>query len=218
MNSQLSYILFSLSLTLEYQKLEIMSQINAEIAKLQESIQQNQSKIKELRLQLPQEEIQNYKFTDLNGNETSLLDLFGDSTELLLVHNMGKECRYCTMWADGFRGLSEIISDRMPWVLTSPNDHETLRNFSNSRGWNFNVVSYAGSSFALDLGFASIKDENTSYEPGVSALIRKDDKIFRVAQDSFGPGDLYNPAWHFFDLFPEGVNGWYPKYDYKTGE
>jgi len=195
-----------------------MNQALSEIVSLQDEIRQKQSKINDLRKHLPPEEIQNYTFTTIDGDKKDLLDLFGDKDELLVIHNMGKECRYCTMWADGFRGFTEIISDRVPWVLTSPNDHETLKEFASSRNWNFEVLSFAGTPFALDLGFAKIKDDKTFYDPGVSALIRKDGKIYRVGQDGFGPGDLYNPAWHFFDLFPNGVDGWFPKYNYDTGE
>ena len=195
-----------------------MDNLKNEIKQLYAEIEDRRKRIINLRKELPHEEINNYVFTDLSGQSVNLLDLFGDSDELLLIHNMGKECRYCTMWADGFRGYSEILSDRMPWVLTSPNDYQTLKAFSEPRGWNYNVLSYHGSSFAHDLGFARDKDGKTFYDPGVSALIRKGDRIYRTGSDGFGPGDMYNPAWHFFDLFPNGSNGWFPKYDYIKGE
>ena len=53
---------------------------------------------------------------------------------------MGKSCVYCTMWADGLRGYSELISDRMPWALTSPDDVETMKEFTEPRNWNYNVL------------------------------------------------------------------------------
>ena len=102
----------------------------------------------------------------------------------------------------------------MPWVLTSPDNFETMKYFSESRDCNFNILSFNGTSFARDLGFEFEKEGKIYYWPAVSALIKKKGKLFRTAKDYFGPGYLYNPAWHFFDLFPKGANKWHPKFDY----
>ena len=192
-----------------------MSTVKDNIKKLQQEIREKQKEIINLRQSQSPEEIKDYKLTDLNGNKIMLSTLFGDDEELLVVHNMGKECRYCTMWADGLRGFTEVISDRMPWVLVSPNDHATLKTFSESRNWNFDVLSFEGSEFGKDLGYESESDGVKSFMPGASALIKKDGKIYRVGNDFFGPGDNYNSVWHFFDLFPKGSNGWQPKYVYS---
>jgi predicted dithiol-disulfide oxidoreductase (DUF899 family) len=53
---------------------------------------------------MPTIEVRNYTFTTIDG-ETSLLDMFGGKDRLLLIHNMGQGCRYCTLWADGFNGF-----------------------------------------------------------------------------------------------------------------
>jgi predicted dithiol-disulfide oxidoreductase (DUF899 family) len=187
---------------------------NSAIETLQQEIFEKQKQLKELRLAQPLEEIKEYIFKNKQGEDISLDSLFEEGDELLVIHNMGKKCPYCTMWGDGFRGYTEMLSDRMPWVLTTPDDFETMKEFSESRDWNFNTLSFHGISFARDLGFEFEKEGKTFYLPGVSALIKKDGKIFRTAKDSFGPGDLYNPAWHFFDLFPKGANKWNPKYAY----
>jgi len=185
-----------------------------DIEALQKEIREKQKELINLRNQVPLEAVQDYYFKNKNGESINLDSLFQGGNELLVIHNMGESCRYCTMWADGLRGYSEIISDRMPWVLTSPDSHEDLKEFAESRNWNFNYLSFKGSSFAKDLGFETEKDGKTSYMPGVSALIKKDGKIYRASKDYFGPGDLYNPAWHFYDLFPKGANNWQPKYSY----
>ena len=39
---------------------------------------------------------------------TILLGMFGEHDMLLLIHNMGQGCRYCTLWADGFTGFCHI--------------------------------------------------------------------------------------------------------------
>lgn len=184
------------------------------IQQLEAEIKTKKEELLILKKEQKAEEIEDYTLTTADGNSVKLSSLFGDSDELLVIHNMGKECRYCTMWADGFRGLSEIISDRMPWVLTSPNDPAVLKSFGEARGWNFRTASYAGSDFAFDLGFEKRKEGKSNYIPGVSALLKKDGKIFRTGKDNFGPGDNYNPFWHFMDLFPKGADGWVPKYEY----
>lgn len=185
-----------------------------QILKLRKEIQEKRKEIIALQKELPLEEVKDYSLKDKEGKSIMLSELFGGSDELLVIHNMGKECVYCTMWADGFRGYSEIISDRMPFVLTSPNEPHVLKAFSEKRNWNFPCISFHGTDFGFDLGYEKRKGEHSAFHPGVSALIRKDGKIYRTGQNSFGPGDDYNPVWHFFDLFPKGADNWAPKYLY----
>lgn len=181
---------------------------------LQEEIFTKQQELSALKLSQVPEKISNYSFKDKQGNETTLLDLFEDKEELLLIHNMGKACVYCTMWADAFNGMHHIIRDRVKIVLTSPDKVEVMKEFSEARGWTLPIYSYAGSNFANDLGFAHDKNDRRWYSPGVSALILKDGEIYRTASDSFGPGDVYCAPWHLFNLLPEGNKGWEPKYKY----
>lgn len=191
-----------------------MALFTEEMQQLQTEIQEKRERFVQLQLAQTPEEINDYELTNQKGEKVSLFSLFDKRNELLVIHNMGKSCPYCTMWADGLRGYTEIIADRLPWVLTSPNDFETMKNFAENRNWNFPLLSYKGTSFAKDLGFATEKDGKTYFSPGVSALIKKDGKIYRTAKDFFGPGDFYNPAFHFFNLFPNGINNWTPKYKY----
>ncbi len=188
--------------------------MNEKINQLRKEIEEKRKEILSLQKEHPLEEIKDYSFKDKDGKSISLLELFGEADELLVIHNMGKECRYCTMWADGFRGYSEIISDRMPWVLTTPNEYNIMREFAEKRNWNYNYVSFHGTDFGFDLGYEKRVDGKSSFMPGVSSLIKKEGKIYRAAHDFFGPGDYYNPVWHFFDLFPKGDNKWIPKYEY----
>lgn len=184
------------------------------IQQLETEIREKKAELLALKRAMPPEEIKDYTLQTTDGNAVKLSALFGDSDELLVIHNMGKACTYCTMWADGFRGITEVMGDRMPWVLTSPDEPAILKMFGESRGWNFKTLSHAGTDFAFDLGFERRADGKRDYDPGVSALIMQDGKMYRVGKDAFGPGDDYNVVWHFMDLFPNGVNGWTPKYIY----
>ncbi len=44
-------------------------------------------------------------------------EMFGDKKQLLLIHNMGQGCRYCTLWADGFNGFLKHLESVMSVVL-----------------------------------------------------------------------------------------------------
>ena len=184
------------------------------IKALQKEIFEKQQALAKLRLELPLEKIENYSFTTRDGKPTSLKALFGDKDELLVIHNMGKSCVYCTMWADGLNGMKHIIEDRVNIVLTSPDEASVLDDFARSRNWNLACFSYHGSDFSKDLGFAKDIEGRRWYEPGVSALILKDGVIYRTAKDVFGPGDVYCPPWHLFALLPKGNDNWQPKYKY----
>jgi predicted dithiol-disulfide oxidoreductase (DUF899 family) len=129
----------------------------------------------------------------------------------MVIHNMGKGCSYCTLWADGFNGFVKPLNDRVPFVLVSPDKPSVQKEFAESRGWTFKMLSASESTFTKDLGF---EKEEKKYWPGVSTFVRKEGKIFRVNYDFFGPGDYYCSVWHLFDLLPKGENAWKPKYVY----
>jgi len=158
------------------------------------------------------EEVREYVLTDSEGGKAALSTLFGKKDDLILVHNMGRSCPYCTMWADGFNGVLDHLQDRAAFALVSPDAPSVQRKFAGSRGWKFKMFSSKGTSFSKDMGF---EGEEGSPEPGVSVFHRtKDGRIFRVSKDEFGPGDEYCTVWHFFDLLPDGSKGWEPKFRY----
>jgi len=169
------------------------------LKKLQEEISDARKKmIKLLRKQAAMDVI-NYELKDTSGVPVNLSSLFGDKEDLILVHNMGKACQYCTMWADGFSGVSYFVEKKAAFVLCSPDAPDVQREFAGSRGWKFKTVSADGTDFIKDMGY----EVNGSYWPGVSVFHKdKDGKITRVAKDFFGPGDFYSSPFHFFDLLP----------------
>jgi predicted dithiol-disulfide oxidoreductase (DUF899 family) len=186
-------------------------QIGREIEALENELLERRKKLAELRQQLPKEQIQDYNLLNQNGSEIKLSDIFNGRDDLILIHNMGKGCVYCTMWADGFTGFKDHLENRSAFAVVSPDEPSVQKEFYNSRGWNFRMYSCHGSTFAEDLGFKSER----GYMPGVSTFKRDPDgKIYRIASTYFGPGDDFNAAWHLFDLLEEGPNGWQPRYEY----
>jgi len=186
------------------------------IEALQKEVNDLREKILLLRQEREWELFEDYTLSDATGNAVQLSDLFKDKDELLLVHNMGKGCAYCTLWADGFSSLTAPLNDRVPFVLVSPNPPAVMKEFAESRQWAFTTISAAGSTFTQDAGFAYEKDGKTYYMPGVSAFAKKDGKIYRTNKDYFEPGDYYCNVWPFFDLLPKGQDQWQPKFAYPA--
>ncbi|MEL7472613.1 MAG: DUF899 family protein [Planctomycetota bacterium] len=153
--------------------------------------------------------VEDWSLRSTDGAPVRLGELFGDRRDLLVVHNMGSGCNYCTLWADGFRGLVEHIERRAAFVLCSNDPPEGVEAFALERGWNFRCVSGADSGFAKAMGYA---DELGRPHPGVSAFHKRDDgTIVRTGHSPFGPGDDYCAAWPLFDLLKDGKGDFEPR-------
>ena len=182
--------------------------VTKEIEQLEKEIAEKKQRIKELRKSEPQKLVQNYEFEGENGSSISLLELFGEKEELIVIQNMGKSCSFCTMWADGFNGVYHYLAHKAPFVLASPDSPEIQSTLAKEREWKFKMISTQNNTFKQDLGFVI---EGRVY-PGVSVFRRTpSDEIYLVANDFFGPGDNYSSPWHLFELLPSGSEGFNPK-------
>lgn len=160
--------------------------------------------------------VRDYTFANPDGSPVTLRALFDAKRDLVVIHNMGKACVYCTLWADGLRGYTDHLSDRAALVLSSPDEPAVLRAFAVSRAWRFRCVSTQGgtSGFSRDMGF---EPEPDRYWPGVSAFRLQDDgTIVRTGKAQFGPGDDFCAVWPLMDLLHLGDAGWAPKYAYAS--
>jgi predicted dithiol-disulfide oxidoreductase (DUF899 family) len=111
-----------------------------EIAQLEQELLEKSKRLAELKRSLPREPVKEYVLAGWEG-PTTLSALFGAKRDLVVVHNMGKGCRYCTLWADGFQGVWRHLADRAGFVVCSPDSVETQKAFAASRGWGFPMVS-----------------------------------------------------------------------------
>jgi predicted dithiol-disulfide oxidoreductase (DUF899 family) len=183
-----------------------------QLEQAQKELKAAQDKLLALKRSAPLPITQNYPLQNPSGDPAPLFSLFGERDELMVIHNMGKGCRYCTLWADGFNGLFPHFQNRAGFVVVTPDRPEIIKEFAASRGWRFPIYSSYGTSFFKDLGFASPEGKPW---PGVSTFLRNPDStVTRVAADFFGPGDNYCSVWPLFDLLPRGVNDWEPQYKY----
>ncbi len=155
--------------------------------------------------------VQDYSFKNWDGSEVKLSQLFGDRDELILVHNMGRSCTYCTLWADGFNGVWPHLNNRAAFVVVSPDEPTVQAEFAKSRNWGFPMASCEGTSFTKDMDMG----EPGGFWPGISAFTKEaDGSIRRRSSTYLGPGDAYCSVWHIFDMLPKGENDWNPKYKY----
>ena len=184
-----------------------------EIASLERELIELKKKLSDARRRYEPHAVKDYTFKDLGGQSRSLTDLFAGKQDLVLIHNMGKGCVYCTLWADGFTGFTNHLKDRAGFVLVTPDAPEVAAQFARERGWNFPVVSSHGTTFKHDMGFEPNPGKTM---PGVQTFRKDDDGAIRcVGSASFGPGDDFCSVWHLFDLLEGGTGDWSPKYDYK---
>jgi len=167
------------------------------------------SEMRALQAAVEPEPVEDYVFDTLEG-PVALSALFGDKPDLFIIHNMGKSCPACTMWADGFNGVLAHLENRAAFVITSPDDPQTQAEFATARGWRFRMVSHARNDFAADMGYRSEK----GFKPGVSVFRKEGGRVVRVSDAGLGPGDDFCAVFHFFELLPEGPAGFRPKFAY----
>lgn len=197
------------------QNLNIIQSPQQKIAALEDEIREKKKQLVELRKKVKPKEVTDYTLQDVNGKEVKLSALFGNKTELLLTFNMGKSCRWCTLWADGFNGLTNPLESRAAFVLLSPDKPEIAKEFSESRDWKFRVLSDSKSTMRNDLGFRNDK----SITPAAATFSKNEQgKIFFHNSSIFGPGDNYCVQYDLMDLLPGDSERWEPQYQYRNTE
>jgi predicted dithiol-disulfide oxidoreductase (DUF899 family) len=185
-------------------------EVTEKLAAYRRDIAALRDKMRTLQQQVEPEEVENYRFVTSDG-PVRLSELFGDREHLFVIHNMGRSCPACTMWADGFNGVLPHLENRAAFVVCSPDDPPTQRALAAARGWRFRMVSHQGTSFAADMGYRG----PDGCLPGVSVFRQADGRIFRVSDAPFDQGDDFCAVWHLFDLLPEGAAGWRPQFSYS---
>ncbi len=179
------------------------------IEALERQIFELTAELQELRKANVGDEVPNYTFATLNG-EASLLDLFGSRDRLLVIHNMGQGCRYCTLWADGLNSFLPHLESAMSVVLLSRDPPDTQRRFANSRAWQYRLASHGGGEYISE---QTVLEGQTNM-PGAVVYERSGSTIRRKNACIFGPGDLYCSIWNFLALAGLDESNWTPQYRY----
>ena len=183
--------------------------MTSKIAEIEYQIYELNKELNELRRNNEGTEVENYSFNTLDG-EVSLLELFGDKDQLLVIHNMGQGCRYCTLWADGLNGFVPHLESTMSLVLVSKDAPGVQRQFANSRGWRFKLASHGGGDYIKEQTVMEGEDNM----PGAVVYERKGQTIYRKNACIFGPGDLYCPLWQFLGMAGLSEETWTPQFRY----
>ena len=185
-----------------------MTSESSQIREIEVQIQTLKGELRKLRAANPAKLVQNSGLCDASG-PIVLGDLFGHHEDLLIIHNMGEACSYCTLWADGLNGLKSRIEERCAVVIVSPDDPARQAAIKEERGWTFRMAQDPTKEFSRELGFYTDRD---GWYPGVSAFHRDEDgRIFLTNYTHFGPGDDFCAIWPLFDLLAGGDKGWEPE-------
>jgi hypothetical protein len=73
------------------------------------------------------------------------------------------------------------------------------------------MVSHRDTSFAVDMGYRAADGD---FLPGISIFKRDGDRVLRVSDAGFSPGDDFCALWHIFAMLPDGAGTWQPKFGY----
>ncbi|MBS1560187.1 MAG: DUF899 family protein [Bacteroidetes bacterium] len=153
-----------------------------------------------------------YVFTEGESTPVSLSALFGDKDDLIVIHNMGRSCNYCSLWADGLNGVLDHLLTRTSVVLMNADSAVSQREIAQERGWKFRMIRDTEGAFTDDMGFRTEHEGKKYLQPGYSVFHRNDDgTITRTGYDAFGPGDVYMGVFHMFDMLADGGEGWQPR-------
>ena len=193
------------------------ARLENEIALAQEELGRAQQRLASLRRQVPPEPVRDYELEGPVG-PVRISEIFGDRNDLILIHNMGAGCPFCTMWADEFNGALRHLESRAAFAVVSPDSPRVQQGLARKRGWHFDMYSAEGTTFFRDMGFQQGDgDQVSGYKPGVSVFHKGEDgAVVRVSKDAFGPGDLYCGVWHLFDLLADGPGDWSPQLEYSS--
>ncbi len=188
-----------------------------EIEDIEQKIFELHKKWLELKRAMPREDISDYLLKGSDGQPLHFSDLFEGKMDLIVIHNMGHQCAYCTLWADGLNGMIQHLEARASVVMVSPDPPDIQRKFAESRGWKFRMLSGIDSDFVKKMGFTEDHDSQSYYLPGFSTFHRDEQgRIYRISYDYFAPGDLYCSIWHIFALLADGIGSWSPRIQYSS--
>jgi predicted dithiol-disulfide oxidoreductase (DUF899 family) len=171
----------------------------------------------------------NYRFTDEQGFEVGLRDLFGDKDTLVTYFWMygpqrNRPCPMCTNWLGAVNGNAADIKQRVALKILGRSSVERQYAFAQQRGWrDLNFVQTLGDDYARDLGI--LLPDGSEY-PALIVFKRDADQVRRfwaseMRQEMADPGQDPRDApdvaalWSVLDLTPEGRGvDWYPKLQY----
>ncbi len=182
---------------------------NSDIIELEQKIYGLTVELNKLKQNAERQPVPNYAFATMDG-EVTLLDLFAGRDKLLMIHNMGQGCRYCTVWGDGISPFLPHLESAVSVVMVSKDAPDVQRRFANSRGWRFRMASHGGGDYIKEQT-SMAGQENY---PGVVGYERDGDTVYRTNASAFGPGDLFCSMWNLLGTVGLDESSFTPQYNY----
>jgi predicted dithiol-disulfide oxidoreductase (DUF899 family) len=166
----------------------------------------------------------NYEFDGPDGRLT-MLDLFGDSSQLIVYHFMMgpgwvEGCPICSFWADNFDGTQVHLAHRdASFVAVSRAPFREIDAYRQRMGWSFRWVSSEPSDFNFDFGVSSAPehavaggeynfrhvDKPMEESPGLSVFARDDEGQIFHTYSAYSRGlEPINGAYQLLDVTPKG--------------
>jgi predicted dithiol-disulfide oxidoreductase (DUF899 family) len=166
-----------------------------------------------------------YEFLGEQGSQ-SLIDLFGDQSQLLVYHFMfhpdwDEGCKSCSFWADSFDGaIAHLAARDVAFAVISRGPLDKLLAYRKRMGWSFPWLSSEGSTFNYDFEVSftpeQLEGKSARYNycdganvgsemPGLSVFRRDGDGAIYHTYSCFSRGlDTLNPVYQLLDLVPKG--------------
>ncbi|MEM7081133.1 MAG: DUF899 family protein [Pseudomonadota bacterium] len=182
---------------------------NDAIVELEQKIYGLTLELNQLKQQAERVEVPNYTF-ETNEGTVHLSELFGQHDRLIMIHNMGQGCRYCTLWGDGINTFLPHLEAAASVVMVSKDSPSVQRTFANGRGWRFRTASHGGGDYIREQSAVPGQDNY----PGVVGYERDGNAIFRTNASPFGPGDLYCSFWNLLGVIGLDEKQFTPQYAY----
>jgi predicted dithiol-disulfide oxidoreductase (DUF899 family) len=164
-----------------------------------------------------------YVFDTEDGKQT-LLQLFGERTQLVVYHFMfGPDweagCHGCSFWADSFNLIGPHLNARdTAFLAISRAPLKKLMAYRARLGWSFEWASSLENDFNHDLAVSFTpeevetkariynygKERASAEKPGISVFARDGERIFHTYSCYARGLDMMNSAYQYLDLVPKG--------------
>jgi predicted dithiol-disulfide oxidoreductase (DUF899 family) len=198
-------------------RLELLAR-EKELTRLRDELAAERRRLPWIRLE------QSYEFDGPDGR-LSMLDLFGDRSQLVVYHFMMgpgwvEGCPICSFWADSFDGTQVHLAHRdAAFVAVSRAPFAEIDAYRQRMGWSFRWVSSAPSGFNFDFGVSSTPDHEAAgseynfrhvdnpmeESPGLSVFARDTaGRIFHTYSTYSRGLDPINGAYQLLDVTPKG--------------
>jgi len=191
----------------------------------EKAFQKARDALAQKRRELPWHEVDDDYVFESEGGPQTLLELFGNSSQLLVYHFMyhpdwDAGCKSCSFWADSYNGSVEHLKARdVTLIAISRAPLDTLLAYRERMGWDFRWVSSHGNSFNFDFGVSFTPEQiaagTTEYNykvaggrpeelPGISVFVRDGSTVYHTYSTYARGLDPFNATYQLLDIVPKG--------------